>query len=80
MIRQQSKELAKQRRMIAEYEGGNKFYDSQRLSCSLIITTGNDGHGSDLEDDDNQDVESQDENDMGRGARLGGGFTSAVSV
>lgn len=28
---------------------------------------------------DNRDLESQDEDDMGHGARAGGGFTSAVS-
>jgi hypothetical protein len=32
------------------------------------------------DNDDDSDVESQDEEDMGYGARLGGGFTSVVRV
>jgi hypothetical protein len=43
-------------------------------------TPSGNGHGSDLEDQDDPELESQDENDLGRGARPGGGFTSAVSV
>jgi hypothetical protein len=43
-------------------------------------TSGANGNGSASEDEENSELESQDENDLGHGARPGGGFTSAVSV
>jgi hypothetical protein len=45
------------------------------LTCSDSSTVDADDNGS-----DSQDVESQDEGDLGYGARPGGGFTSVVSV
>jgi hypothetical protein len=71
-IDRQKKELAKQRQKLAEYEEG-------KTSLGLLTHT---DHGTveDHDKDDDSSTESQDEEDMGYGARLGGGFTSAVSV
>jgi hypothetical protein len=71
-IDRQRKELAKQRQKLAGFEGCKT-----RIELSMVCTD----HSTASEDEsDNPEVESQDEEDMGYGARAGGGFTSMVSI
>jgi hypothetical protein len=50
------------------------------MACSdHSIVNADEGNAEENERDDT-DAESQDEGDMGYGARPGGGFTSAVSI
>ena len=68
--------MAKQRKKLVEHydEDGKKFLISY-ISCIDHITA-----NANEDESDDPDMESQDKEDLGYGARASGGFTSAVSI
>ena len=74
-IDRQKKELAKHQQKLAQYRDGD------RKTCYINPFMTSSDHGTvNADENNNLGVESQDEVDLGHGARHGGGFTSAVSI
>ncbi len=75
-IDRQRKVLAKQQKKLVEHcDKDSKNISISPISCIDHITA-----NANEDESDDPDMESQDEEDLGYGARTGGGFTSAVSV
>jgi hypothetical protein len=78
-IDRQRKELAKQQQKLAEYQEKDRktlFPSHICIGHSTDCTV--DADEEDASDGGEEDPESQDEEDIGYGARSGGGFTSMV--